>query len=88
MQALIIHPTAAYLYRGKPRAATIKVIAPKQAKGPTVADLKVMLAQRGIKTMARHTKAELQAMMVSGQFVRPAAQDAVNAKRRKVKPQA
>ncbi len=86
MQALIIHPTAAYTYRGKVKAKTPKPV--KAAKGPTIADLKAMLTARGLKVMSRHTKAELEAMMVSGQFVRPAAQDALNAKRRKAKPAA
>lgn len=83
MHALIVHPTAAYLYRGKPKAKAVK--APKPTKGPTRADLVLMCEARGLKVMSRHTKAELEAMMLTGQQSRPAAQDRCNEKRRKAK---
>jgi hypothetical protein len=79
---LILHPTAAWPKpRGK-RRAQAKVAKPIKAATPTRDDLLVILAQKGLKTTTKHTKAELQLMIESGKYVRPAALDRQNAKRK------
>jgi len=81
---LIIHPTAA-------TEVPVTLIAPgksgiaKQKRKPrdiTAADLRQLVAARGLKATTKHTKAELRAMLTTGVQVRAAAQDRENARRR------
>ena len=81
---LIIHPTAATAVpvthiapgrTGKPRVV-------RKQRDMTVADLRQLVAGRGLKATTKHTKAELRAMVVTGRQVRAAAQDRENARRR------
>lgn len=84
MTDLILHPTAS-------TPVPVTLIAPgksglaKTVRKPrdlTVAALRGMCEAAGFKTSSKHVKAELRAMLTSGQQIRPAAQDRENAKRR------
>lgn len=86
MNALILHPTAA-----TPVPVTLvatkakrKAKAKKERLEPTLADLRLMVAARGIKVTTKHTKGELLAMFATGTYIRPAAYDRA-AKARKAK---
>lgn len=72
------------------RAYVNEPIAPKRVRKPrapkpgtvTVADLRAVLLARDIKFTTKHTKAELQHMLLTGHSVRAAAQDRENARRK------
>jgi len=80
MQDVILHPTAStpvpvtHCKPGKAKGV-------KKARDLTCDDLRAMLAARGIKWTTAHTKGELRAMHISGEYQRPAAYDRQNAKR-------
>jgi len=83
MSALILHPTAS-----TPVPVTLvatkrpkKKAAKKVKTEPTLADLRLMVAARGIKVTTKHTKGELLAMFATGTYIRPAAYDRAKAKR-------
>lgn len=83
--ALILHPTAAYPKpRGRRRSAKPK--ADPKPRAMTRADLAAFCAMEGFKVTTKHTKAELAAMLASGKYVRPAALDKQNAKRKAAAP--
>lgn len=84
MNAITLHPTEA-------TPVPVTIIATgrsgktKQVRKPaqiTVADLRVLCAAAGLKVTTKHTKAELRAMLTSGQYIRPAALDRENARRK------
>ena len=83
MQQLILHPTAS-----TPVPVTLietkakRVRKAKVKTEPTLADLRLMVAARGIKVTTKHTKGELMAMFASGLYIRPAAYDRAAAKRK------
>ena len=86
MNALILHPTEA-----TPVPVTIcperKARKPRARKGEGFAamtrdELVVAVQSRGLKTTTKHTKAELLAMFTTGLYVRPAALDRENARRK------
>lgn len=80
--ALILHPTEA-----TPVPVThIATKAKRQRKAkvktqPTLEDLRLMVKARGMKVTTKHTKGELMAMFVSGEYVTPAAYARAKAKR-------
>ena len=84
MQELILHPTAStpvpvtLIATKRPR----KKAAKKERLEPTLADLRLMVAARGIKVTTKHTKGELLAMFATGMYIRPAAYDRAAAKRK------
>jgi hypothetical protein len=86
MNALILHPTAS-----TPVPVTLVATKAKRAKKakpklePTLADLRQMVAARGIKVTTKHTKGELLAMFSLGVYIRPAAYDRAAAKRQAAK---
>lgn len=84
MNAIILHPTAATAVpvthikagrSGKPRKA-------KAQREMTRDDLAALAHAAGRKVLSAHTKAELRAMIASGQDVRPAAYYRKNAARK------
>ncbi len=83
MNALILHPTAAtpvpvtHVVTKAKRAKAVK----KERLEPTLADLRLMVAARGIKVTTKHTKGELFAMFASGTYIVPAAYARAKAKR-------
>ncbi len=81
---IILHPTAATVVpvthikagrKGKPIKA-------KAQRDMTREQLAEFVKARGLRVLSKHTKAELRAMIASGQQIRPAAQDRDNAARR------
>lgn len=90
MNDLILHPTAS-----TPVPVThcppAKVRKPRKAKPKTawtdfsVAELKAACISRGVKVTTKHVKSELIAMAQSGIYIRPAALDKQNAKRKAAK---
>lgn len=81
--ALILHPTMATAVpvthcppakARKPRKAKVKT-------QPTLEDLRLMVKARGMKVTTKHTKGELMAMFVSGEYITPAAYARAKAKR-------
>lgn len=87
MTQLILHPTAAtavpvtHIKAGRSGKAR-KV---KASRDMTRDDLMELAALAGFKVLSAHTKAEIRAMLTSGQAIRPAAYDRKNAKRREAK---
>lgn len=82
---LILHPSAAYPKPRGRRRSTKPIVAPKP-KALTRADLEWFCKARELKVTTKHTKAELASMLATGAYVRPAALDKQNAKRRAEKP--
>lgn len=84
MNALILHPTEStpvpvtHVLTARPRKA--RVVKPRLE--PNLADLRQMVAARGIKVTTKHTKGELLAMFSTGMYLRPAAYDRAAAKRK------
>lgn len=83
---LILHPTEAF-------PVPVTICPPKRARKPrarkgegmaacTVAELRVVLKSRNMKFTTKHTKAELLAMAISGQYVVAAAQVRENERRK------
>ena len=84
MNDMILHPVAAtviprtIIATGKSGKARV-VSKPRDL---TADQLRELVTTRGIKHVAAHTKIELRAMHVSGQYVRPAAYDRQNVARK------
>jgi len=84
MNTLILHPTAAtpvpvtHVKAGK----SGKAKAVKASRDMTRDDLASLAQAAGRKVVSAHTKAEIRAMIASGQDVRPAAYDRKNAARK------
>ena len=84
MNAIILHPTAAtsipvtFVKAGR----TSKAKAVRKPSEITVADLRLLLDAAGLRHTTKHTKPELRAMLQTGAYVRPAALDKQNAKRK------
>lgn len=81
---VILHPTAStpvpvtHIETGKSgKAKTVK-----KPRDMTRDDLALLVQARGLRVLTKHTKAELRAMLTSGQQIRPAAQDRANAARK------
>lgn len=81
---VILHPTAAtpvpvtHIKTGKSgKAKTVK-----KPRDMTREALALLVQARGLRVLTKHTKAELRAMLTSGQQIRPAAQDRANEQRR------
>lgn len=87
MNAIILHPTEAtpvpvtLIATKRPKAKKAK--APRAE--PTLADLRLMVAARGIKVTTKHTKGELLAMFATGAYIVPAAYARAKAKRQATK---
>lgn len=80
--ALMLHPTAATAVPvTHVTTKRRKKAAKKERLEPTLADLRQMVAARGIKVTTKHTKGELLAMFATGTYIRPAAYDRAAKKR-------
>lgn len=81
---VILHPTEA-------TPVPVTLIATGRARGVrksrdiTCKDLLALCRAAGLRATTAHTKAELRAMLRSGEYVRPAAYDRQNAKRREAR---
>ena len=85
MNAMTLHPVAATAIPYTICATGQSGKRAKAAKRPrdlTCADLRQLVAARGLRATTAHTKSELRAMLTSGQQLRPAAYDRNNAARR------
>ncbi len=84
MNTLILHPTAATAVPVTHVKAGVsgKAKTVKKPREMTRDDLAILCTAQGFKVVAAHTKAELRAMHVSGQQVRPAAYDRNNQARK------
>ena len=90
MQQLMIHPdrnVQPLNAEGKPVSVTHVTAKAKKARKakvktqPTLEDLRLMVKARGMKVTTKHTKGELMAMFVSGEYITPAAYARAKAKR-------
>jgi len=79
---LILHPTEATPVPVTHIATKAKRTRKAKVKTePTLEDLRLMVKARGIKVTTKHTKGELMAMFVSGEYFAPAAYARAKAKR-------
>lgn len=83
---LVLHPTAATviprtLIEARVSGLKVKTVT-KKSRDLTNAQLAELVAAAGLKPLKAHTKAELRAMITSGQQIRPAAYDRANTQRK------
>lgn len=80
----LIPVSAVRTHRRKARPDAARVVAADKSgklDDLRVPDLALLCRTRGLKVTTKHNKAELLAMLASGQYVRPAALDRQNKKR-------